>query len=351
MKPKLVGLGALSLPAVLALTVALFGAGSGAVTPADAALAGCLPAATGSDPDPDSFPQLGAAQLGNARIIYAVAVQRGLPRRAVIVALATALQESTLRNLTSGHLDSLGLFQQRPSQGWGTPAQILDPAYAAGIFYDHLVRVPGWQTLPVTVAAQAVQGSGLPGAYAKWEPLATQLADAIGATSSSPLADGSGCSAVGCPQPVSTGSQPSTPATCADATTVLARAATWLTAWNGGPVPYLSSGDPGSWLGGYRRDCSGYASMALGLPGPGLNVRGLVARSTLLTKADLRAGDLLANPTPGAGGHVVIFDRWTDATMTKYLGYEQSGDGGTHHRAIPYPYYGTYPMTPYRLTK
>jgi hypothetical protein len=122
----------------------------------------------------------------------------------------------------------------------------------------------------------------------------------------------------------------------------------WLTAWAGGPVPYLFSSDPATWWGGYRRDCSGYASMALGLPGPGLDTAGLAAHSTAIAKADLRAGDLLINPASGGAGHVVIFDRWTDDTMTAYVGYEQSGDGGTHHRVLPYPYLSSYPMSPYR---
>jgi hypothetical protein len=129
---------------------------------------------------------------------------------------------------------------------------------------------------------------------------------------------------------------------------VLARAAVWLTAWGGGPVPYLSSGDPATWFGGYRRDCSGYASMALGLAGPGLDSGGLAARSTPISKAALRPGDLLINPAPNGAGHVVIFDRWTDTTMSRYIGYEQSGGGGTHHRVIPYPYFGGYQMSPYR---
>jgi hypothetical protein len=97
--------------------------------------------------------------------------------------------------------------------------------------------------------------------------------------------------------------------------------------WNGGPVPYLSSSDSVTWFGGYRRDCSGYASMALGLPGPGLTTAGLAARATPIQKAELRAGDLLINSAPDLAGHVVIFDHWTDTAMTSYLGYEQSGDG------------------------
>jgi hypothetical protein len=135
---------------------------------------------------------------------------------------------------------------------------------------------------------------------------------------------------------------------CADPKVVLLRAATWLTPWNGGPVPYLSSTDPSTWFMGYRRDCSGYASMALGLPGPGLDTAALAARATPIRKTDLRGGDLLINPAPDRAGHVVIFDHWTDASMTSYLGFEQSGDGGTHHRTIPYPYFGNYLMSPYR---
>lgn len=78
------------------------------------------------------------------------------------IALATALQESALRNIDYGDRDSLGLFQQRPSQGWGTPAQIMDPVYSAGVFYDRLAEVPGYSRLPLTVAAQRVQRSGFP---------------------------------------------------------------------------------------------------------------------------------------------------------------------------------------------
>jgi hypothetical protein len=89
--------------------------------------------------------------------------------------------------------------------------------------------------------------------------------------------------------------------------------------------------------------------MALGLAGPGLNTAGLAARSTVIGKADLQPGDLLINPAPDLRGHVVLFDRWTDASMTRYMGYEQTGSGGTHHREIPYPYFGSYPMAPYRF--
>ncbi|MFJ8169261.1 MULTISPECIES: hypothetical protein [unclassified Streptomyces] len=123
--------------------------------------------------------ELSPDQAANAATISAVGTTRGLPERAVTIALATALQESALRNLDHGDRDSLGLFQQRPSQGWGTPTQIMDPVYASGKFYEHLAEVPGYSRLPLTVAAQRVQKSGFPQAYAKHEPDATLLATAL----------------------------------------------------------------------------------------------------------------------------------------------------------------------------
>ncbi len=118
-------------------------------------------------------------QAANAATISAVGTSRDLPERAVTIALATAIQESALRNISHGDRDSLGLFQQRPSQGWGTEEQIQDPVYAAGEFYDHLVKVDDYEALPLTVAAQRVQRSGYPDAYAKHEPDATLLAAAL----------------------------------------------------------------------------------------------------------------------------------------------------------------------------
>lgn len=125
---------------------------------------------------------LPAEQIPNAQSIVATGISLDVPPRGQIVALATALQESRLRNLDAGDRDSLGLFQQRPSQGWGTAQQIRDPLYSSGQFYTHLLKVHGWQHLTVTQAAQAVQRSGLPDAYAPWEGLATALQKAIAAT-------------------------------------------------------------------------------------------------------------------------------------------------------------------------
>jgi len=118
-------------------------------------------------------------QTMNAATIAAVGTGRGMPERAVTIALATALQESQLVNIQHGDLDSLGLFQQRPSQGWGTKKEILDPTYAAGVFYEHLSKVDDYQKLALTVAAQRVQRSGYPEAYAKHEPEATLLSAAL----------------------------------------------------------------------------------------------------------------------------------------------------------------------------
>ncbi|WP_351233351.1 NlpC/P60 family protein [Streptomyces sp. NPDC002133] len=121
-------------------------------------------------------------QIPNARVIVATGAQMKIPARGQVIALATALQESSLRNVRHGDRDSLGLFQQRPSQGWGTPEQILDPVYASTRFYKALKSIDGWEHMPVTVAAQKVQNSGFPNAYAKHEPLATALQQAIAPT-------------------------------------------------------------------------------------------------------------------------------------------------------------------------
>ena len=125
-------------------------------------------------------------QAEHAATIAAVAERRGLPARAVTIALATAYQESDLRNLDYGDRDSLGLFQQRPSQGWGSPEQVQDPVFASERFYDALVQVPGYTDGVVTDVAQAVQRSAYPNAYADHEDDARALASAL--TGHSPAA-------------------------------------------------------------------------------------------------------------------------------------------------------------------
>jgi cell wall-associated NlpC family hydrolase len=118
-------------------------------------------------------------QMTNAATIVAVGSQLNVPEQGWVVAIAAALQESGLRNLDHGDRDSLGLFQQRPSQGWGTPAQVMDPTYAATQFYRHLLAVPGWEQMNVNDAAQAVQHSGTPEAYGPHEQAARAIVRAV----------------------------------------------------------------------------------------------------------------------------------------------------------------------------
>lgn len=111
-------------------------------------------------------------QLKNAATIIGVGKGMGATNSDLIVSIMTAMQESTLRNLNYGDRDSLGLFQQRPSQGWGTPEQIRTPSYAARKFFEHLLAMKGRHKLPLTEQAQRVQRSAYPSAYAKWEQMA-----------------------------------------------------------------------------------------------------------------------------------------------------------------------------------
>ncbi|MCB2411466.1 hypothetical protein LGT39_01215 [Demequina sp. TTPB684] len=127
----------------------------------------------------DSAHTLTAEQANNAALIAAVGVRLGFDAAGVTVAIATAIQESSLRNLDYGDRDSLGLFQQRPSQGWGTIEQVTDPYYSTETFYMALLRVDGWESLAVTDAAQAVQRSGFPLAYADHEMEARAWAEAF----------------------------------------------------------------------------------------------------------------------------------------------------------------------------
>jgi len=118
-----------------------------------------------------------------------VSITRGLPPRAATIALTTAYAETGIRNLDHGDRDSVGLFQQRPSQGWGTEKQLLDPYYSTGKFYDALLKVKGWQNLSVEQAAQAVQKSADGSLYARWDDRSRILAAAL---------TGEAAGAVGC---------------------------------------------------------------------------------------------------------------------------------------------------------
>jgi hypothetical protein len=118
-------------------------------------------------------------QAAVAATMVSVVVTRNLPERAAVLTLAAGLQESKLRNLPDGDRDSVGVLQQRPSQGWGTPAQLNDLHYATGKFLDALVKIDNWQTLPLAEAVQDVQISADGSAYAQHEPLAQALSDAL----------------------------------------------------------------------------------------------------------------------------------------------------------------------------
>ncbi|HWJ82043.1 MAG TPA: hypothetical protein VNS55_07390 [Nocardioides sp.] len=123
--------------------------------------------------------KLSGEQAENASLITAIAIRRGLPARAASIALAAAYQESDLYNIDYGDRDSVGLFQQRPSQGWGTKSQLLDPEYATNAFYDALERVDGYESMEITVAAQTVQRSQFPDAYADHEADARAVASSL----------------------------------------------------------------------------------------------------------------------------------------------------------------------------
>jgi cell wall-associated NlpC family hydrolase len=177
---RAVAVGVGVLPLLPLSLVALFAVGASVA---------CAP-----EPGTGQVVQLDDDQVLNARIVVSVGQGFVMPSRGLVVAVATAMQESGLRNLGYGDRDSLGVFQQRPSQGWGSPAQILDPRYAATRFFTALLAVPGWQALSVAAAAQAVQRSALPDAYGRWEDEATRVVAAVtGSPAGSDL--GAGCAA------------------------------------------------------------------------------------------------------------------------------------------------------------
>ena len=118
-------------------------------------------------------------QTANAALIAALSIKREMPPRAATIALTTAFQESKIRNLRYGDRDSLGLFQQRPSQGWGTKEQILDPVHATNAFYDALEKYKGYATADITRIAQRVQKSGFPEAYRDHEGQGRVLASTL----------------------------------------------------------------------------------------------------------------------------------------------------------------------------
>ncbi|MEU4555731.1 M23 family metallopeptidase [Micromonospora violae] len=199
-----------SLAVALVAVFVLCAGGLGGFLGGGTAAAGCVPLATSpgsastttTSPagPPKRWPAIGdwdSDQVSNAAAIVTTGARLGLPARGWVIAVATAMQESTLRNLAGGDRDSVGLFQQRPSQGWGAPAQLQDPVYASERFFGALATISGWQAMPLTEAAQAVQVSAFPDAYATWEGPATHLVAVIADTAGLPADGLPGCGATG----------------------------------------------------------------------------------------------------------------------------------------------------------
>ncbi len=251
---------------LLALVLLIGGAAGGVVAaifgggePAAAALA-----CTARVNNPGAVPAgLSAEQARNAAVIIGVGQRMGIPVRGWVIAIATALQESDLINsgAATDH-DSLGLFQQRPSQGWGTPAQIMDPAYASAAFYTALRHVPGWQSLPLTVAAQRVQKSATPDAYQKHEARATAIVAAY--TGGAVCDGGDGTTGAGVTLPPGFRLPPGTPPQ-------VVTAIGWALAQLGTPYAFggdctaARSGDPA-----HECDCSSLVQQAYRAAGVGL---------------------------------------------------------------------------------
>ncbi|OXM60937.1 C40 family peptidase [Amycolatopsis vastitatis] len=238
-----------------------------------------------------AVPGVTAEQLGNASTIVAVGKQLHVPEPGWVVAIAAALQESGLRNLHYGDRDSLGLFQQRPSMGWGTPEQITTPAYAATKFFEHLQATPGWEQMSVTDAAQAVQRSGFPHAYAKHEDTARAIVAAM--------------SGVRCePPPAMPGT--GTCDTIHAASPIAAKAINYACGQRG--LPYVSGGGPEDDAPGF--DCSGltqasYAAAGIALP---RTSRGQYAPGPRVPDGQpLLPGDLVFYATAGRVHHVGLY--------------------------------------------
>ena len=294
---------AIALAVLLAVTLGIaLAAGSSGLTPTLTGLVtdcGTSPVQAGQPADGII---LDSAQLANAEIIYDVSLTLGLPQRAAVIAEATALQESSLINRPGGTSDSLGLFQQRPSQGWGTSAQIMQPVYAATRFYQALTAVPGWQSLPLTDAAQAVQHSDAPDAYARWE----SLADALAATFSGSADD--------CLTDNSTGvSQSGAISLPTGFTLPTGTPQAVVTAIN---YPVAQLGKPYIWGGtgpaGY--DCSGLVMMAYlagGISLPRTTFQQVAAGTPVYSDSQLKPGDLLftagSDGTATDPGHVGMY--------------------------------------------
>jgi cell wall-associated NlpC family hydrolase len=278
----------LPIAIVLGITLAVYAAVGVGFAPVHAATSACD---AGPSQRRAALERLTSTQVGNAHIIYDVGISMQLPQHAEIIAIATAMQESRLTDLPFGTSDSLGLFQQRPSQGWGSPAQIMQPVYATTMFYGALVQVPGWQSLPLTVAAQAVQHSAYPGAYAQWQPLAAALIALFDGTAANCLTDNStGVPASGTTRLPSGFSLP--PGTPVPVVVAISYALAQL------GKPYIWGG-----VGPAGFDCSGLVMMAYqaaGISLPRTTFQQVFLGTPVYSFSQLEPGDLIF--TPGSDG-------------------------------------------------
>jgi cell wall-associated NlpC family hydrolase len=310
---------------LLAATLAvIFTCAAGIAMFLGAPTAGCaLPAVAVSgatatiSPPPGGWQPIGewdTNQVANAATIISVGASMGVPLHGQVIAIATAIQESDLRNLPNlgpaNDHDSLGLFQQRPSQGWGTLAQIMDPIYASTKFYQKLLSIPGWQTMALTDAAQAVQHSADGSLYAKHEGRATALIRSL-----TGLIDPS-AGTIDCTG--DTGALQALPSGFAlppDTLPAVVTAIAWALGQLGTPYHLdgdctaAHSGDPA-----HQCDCSSLVQQAYRAAGINLP-RTATEQSTvgmMVQPGQLRPGDLLFTPgsegsvaEPGHGGMVI----------------------------------------------
>jgi hypothetical protein len=317
-----------ALLAVVVLFVAGLSIGAGSI-----ALAAC------TQPQPDtsnaptpieaSRPAVGAwdtEQITNATTIIRAGAALHVPPRGWVIAVAVAIQESRLVNL--GNLgahndhDSLGLFQQRPSQGWGTPTQILDPTYAANQFYRHLTALPSWQDLPLSEAGQRVQRSQYRDAYAKWEDDAVAIVQAVGPETSGLLADDFStwlgtCAALGSDGLPDSASEalPAGFTLPAGTPPAVSTAIAWALRQLG--TPYHFGGDcrdAHSGVAAHQCDCSSLvqqAYRAAGITIPRTTTGQVHAGTAITNLTQLRPGDLLFIPgsdgTRSAPRHVGVY--------------------------------------------
>jgi len=240
-------------------------------------------------------------QVKNAAAILSIGKQRGLTQHAQQTALMAAMTESTLNNLSGGDRDSAGLFQMRPSMGWGTLAQVTDISYAINLFYERLVKVPGWETKTPGEAAQAVEGSAFPDAYATKSAYAVEMMNALSGVTVSTVSQtnegatctagaAAGASAGGTNNALVAGEQPATGPHAAQINQVIAFAKQQL-----GEAYVLGGAGPNVW------DCSGLTKVAYA--GIGINIdaghsattqwRNGVARGQMHPLSEVQPGDLI----------------------------------------------------------